>query len=44
MGPVVARHVKGIFVNRKYKKRELKMLLIKREANGMEHWGRSLPI
>ena len=39
--PVVARHVKGVFVNRRYKKGEpflLKMVLIKREGKGLEPW------
>ena len=41
--PVVARHVKGVFVDRRYKKGEpflLKMVLIKREGKGLELWAK----
>ena len=41
--PVIARQVKGVFVNRRYKKREpflLKIVLLKREGVGLELWAK----
>ena len=40
---VVARQVKGVFVNRRYKKGEpflLKIVLLKREGEGLELWAK----